>query len=63
MRDPKRIEKILGLILKVWHKSPDLRLTQLIMNALHMSGDPYYIEDDDLEKALKNYYDLTEDNS
>jgi uncharacterized protein YihD (DUF1040 family) len=61
MRDPDRIEKMIGLIRKVWYKSPDLRLTQLIMNALKMNEDPYYVEDDVLEKALKNYYELTEE--
>jgi len=61
MRDPQRIEKIIGLIRKVWYKSPDLRLTQLIMNALKMANDPYYIEDDVLEKALKDYDELTEE--
>lgn len=61
MRDPQRIEKILGLIRKVWYKSPDLRLTQLIMNALRMNSDPYHIEDEILEKALKDYYELTEE--
>lgn len=61
MRDPERIEKILGLIRKVWYKSPDLRLTQLIMNALKMNQDPYYVEDDLLEQALKDYDELSEE--
>jgi uncharacterized protein YihD (DUF1040 family) len=55
MRDPKRIEPILSLIREIWTKHPDLRLTQLIMNALNINRDPYYIEDDDLEKALVEY--------
>jgi hypothetical protein len=55
MRDPARIERILGLIRKVWYDAPDLRLTQLIMNALKMAQDPYYVEDDKLEQALKDY--------
>lgn len=55
MRDPKRIKPILELIQKAWSKAPDLRLTQLLMNALGTSGDPYYIEDDELEIALKEY--------
>ena len=55
MRDPKRIKPILSLIREVWTKAPDLRLTQLIMNALKADYDPYFIEDDDLEKALKEY--------
>lgn len=55
MRDPARIERMLGLIRKVWYDAPDLRLTQLIMNELKMNSDPYYVEDDVLEKALKAY--------
>lgn len=54
MRDPARIERIIGLVEKIWNEYPDLRLTQLIMNALDMNGDPYYVEDDRLEKALKS---------
>lgn len=53
MRDPKRIERILSLIREVWYIAPDLRLTQLIMNALKMNEDPYYIEDNILEEKLK----------
>lgn len=55
MRDPARIERMLGLIRKVWYDAPDLRLTQLIMNELKMNSDPYYVEDDKLEDALKAY--------
>jgi hypothetical protein len=55
MRDPARIERMLGLIRKVWYDAPDLRLTQLIMNELKMNSDPYYVEDDILEDALKAY--------
>lgn len=54
MRDPKRIKRIIEKVEKIWEKNPEWRLTQLIMNALSMSTDPYYIEDDDLEKALDN---------
>jgi len=55
MRDPNRIEPILGLIREIWHRYPDLRLTQLIMNALKMAKDPYYVEDETLKKALEEY--------
>ncbi len=55
MRDPARIERMLELVKKVWYSAPDLRLTQLIMNALKMNSDPYYVEDDKLEIALKAY--------
>jgi uncharacterized protein YihD (DUF1040 family) len=56
MRDPKRIKRILKIVNHIWDKAPDIRLTQLIMNALEMNSDPYYIEDDKLENALKLYY-------
>jgi hypothetical protein len=46
---------MLELIRKVWYDAPDLRLTQLIMNELRMNSDPYYVEDDKLEDALKAY--------
>jgi uncharacterized protein YihD (DUF1040 family) len=52
MRDPKRIKRILQLVEIIWEDNPDWRLTQLIMNALKIAGDPYYIEDDELEKSL-----------
>lgn len=58
MRDPKRIDRILGLVEKIWKLGPDLRLTQLIMNALKINTDPYYIEDDKLEQALRDYLKL-----
>ena len=60
MRDPARIKRMLKLVEKIWSDSPDLRLTQLIMNALRMNSDPYYIEDDKLEDALKSYYEERE---
>jgi len=55
MRDPARIDRILKLVEKLWRDSPDLRLTQLIMNVLHMNSDPYYVEDDRIEEALKSF--------
>lgn len=55
MRDPDRIERILTSVEEIWKKYPDLRLTQLIMNVLMIHGDPYYIDDDELEKRLVEY--------
>ena len=55
MRDPNRIEPMLALIREIWYETPDLRLTQIIMNALKMTSDPYYIEDEKLKKALEEY--------
>jgi len=59
MRDPARIDRILSLVRKIWVKHPDLRLTQLIMNALAINSDPYYIEDDDLELSLIEYKNIS----
>ena len=56
MRDPRRIDRILELIKKVWTRSPDLRLTQIIMNALQANYDPYYVEDNILEEKLREMY-------
>jgi len=55
MRDPKRIEPMLQLIREVWYTCSDLRLTQLIMNALRTNQDPYYVEDERLKEALEEY--------
>jgi len=58
MRDPNRLEPILQLIRDIWYTSPDLRLTQLIMNALNINYDPYYVEDEELKEALERYKKL-----
>jgi uncharacterized protein YihD (DUF1040 family) len=58
VRDPNRIPEILSVLSKVWYKNPDFRLCQLIMNATGSirSYDPYYIEDEELLKKLKELY-------
>jgi len=35
MRDPQRIQEILGLINDIWVKSPDLRFQQLVYTLQH----------------------------
>jgi len=57
MRDPKRISKILKYVEKIWKKNPDLRLSQLIGNCF-LAGDLYYIEDDIMEKKLRQIYNV-----
>ena len=54
MRDPKRIVPLLCLIETIWIENPDLRLCQLIGNVAPY--DNYHVEDDDLEKRLKEGY-------
>lgn len=71
MRNPKRINKILKLIEKIWAKNPDLRLCQLIENCFSDKGkivqtlkgnvyidfDIYFVEDEELEERLKKIYE------
>jgi len=56
MRDPKRIDKILNLIKSIWKQNPDLRLLQLLLNAVPEDITSYYMEDDSLEEKLKEVY-------
>ena len=64
MRDEDRIDRILGKIGTHWHRYPDQRFWQILFNA---SGylyneenmtvkDPYYIEDDELERVLDEFF-------
>jgi len=59
MRDANRINTVLSGLKDIWEKYPDLRLGQLICNVVR---DPalYYIEDEDLVKALKEFYENVE---
>ena len=53
MRDPARIPFILRDLGKLWAETPDLRLGQLIVNAV--GRDPFYIEDEKLVKAIETF--------
>ncbi len=53
MRDPDRIDRILSLLKKFWHRHPDLRLGQIMSNVAPNTHDPFYIEDNILEERLK----------
>jgi hypothetical protein len=52
-RDPGRIDPILELIGKVWKKSPDMRLMQLLLNVLGQPRDSFYLEDGELIGQLQ----------
>lgn len=54
-RDPDRIDDVLKTIRDIWEKQPDLRLGQLILNAIH-EDNLYYTEDDALVDALEDMY-------
>lgn len=53
MRDPKRIPEVLEELRKLWEKYPDLRFGQLLVN-LPFKSDPFFMEDDEMIKFLKN---------
>lgn len=58
MRDPSRIDEVLTALRDAWFESPDLRLGQLIVNAVRPTDpcpDIFYIEDDRLLKGLNGY--------
>ena len=56
MRDPARIDRMLDLLREVWTRSPDLRLGQLIVNAVR-PHDPcpevFSVEDTVLARRLE----------
>lgn len=56
-RDPNRIEPILELLREVWTASPDLRLGQILVNAMKLDEPVtrvFYCEDDVVERGLRN---------
>jgi uncharacterized protein YihD (DUF1040 family) len=60
MRDPKRITKLLKLFAKIWSRYPDMRLCQMIVNAVPNDSVLYYLEDDELIKILESFYSMKE---
>ena len=58
MRDPQRIEQILDVLREVWESQPDLRLGQIVVNAIRPSESCPQIfsaEDDLLLEGLHEY--------
>jgi hypothetical protein len=61
MRDPARIDDVLAAVRAAWAESPDLRLGQLIVNAVrptHPCPEVFYTEDDALVQGLKSFLEL-----
>lgn len=57
MRDEKRIPNILHELGRIWEAYPDLRLGQLLLNAVgHNETALFYIEDEELISKL--YHDI-----
>ena len=49
-------ETVIRNLLAYWKANPDLRLTQLISNAIPQGDDLYYTEDFDLIKHIQVVY-------
>jgi uncharacterized protein YihD (DUF1040 family) len=62
MRNPNRILKIIALLQAGWQQVPDWRFGQLVENLKRYSGKEnlYYMEDDDMEKLIIDFFDLDE---
>jgi hypothetical protein len=55
MRDYNRIPLALARLKALWELTPDLRLGQLLVNAVG-EDRMYYIEDEQLLEALEEFY-------
>lgn len=58
MRKKERMERIFSKIKLVWEKNPDLRLMQLLINAIQPKdscSELYYYEDTNLEEKLEDF--------
>lgn len=54
MRDPKRIDEITTKLNEIWHKYPDMRFWQLLLNIpWDFKGDAFFMEDDKVIAALE----------
>ena len=55
MRSNSDIDRVLLDIAAFWKQLPFLRLGQLLTNALGDGCDMFYVEDEDLVKAVKKF--------
>lgn len=54
MRDPDRIDKFCAELAELWHKVPDWRFGQLIVNVYgHSTRDPFFLEEDESMELFK----------
>ena len=60
MRDVKRINEIIDLLMKGWQKVPDWRMGQLFENLKRYIGvsDLFYVEDDELKQKIIEFFEL-----
>lgn len=61
MRDSNRIDKFCTELAQLWHKVPDWRFGQFVVNMdqiihIHYDKDMFYVEDDDMLEMIKDYF-------
>ena len=57
MRDPARIDQVLAVVREFWHRYPDWRLGQLLVNAVQPEQpcpEVYSIEDTTLVRKIES---------
>lgn len=59
MRDKKRIKPFMEELAKIWEdNAPEWRFGQLMVNVLNSFDiDPFFIEEDEMLKRFKDYFD------
>lgn len=57
-RNPYRIRSIMNRLTNIWAANPDLRLGQLLINAL--PDNAFYLEDEEFISELEGFYRETE---
>jgi len=62
MGDPARIDEVLNEFRELWLLNPDLRFSQLLFNIYGAGADPFYMEDSQLLKLIKEKRELWEEN-
>jgi hypothetical protein len=63
MRDPSRIDDVLAALRAAWVESPDLRLGQLVVNAVRPTQPclaVFNVEDDALLRGLISFRELVQ---
>lgn len=64
MRDPKRIDEFCSQLAEIWKNcASDWRYGQLMINFLgSFDRDPFFYEEDEMLKKLREYFNLDENN-
>lgn len=53
--NPDRIDPIIELLQKKWKSYPNMRLMQLLINVIDSELDPFYVDDQDLERWIRDF--------